>query len=263
MSPAGIDLGRNIYVVAATVARANWMPYVAATLVLVGTDVGSGYLYAPLPFAVLRALTLMIVGYSAYRMLLSDGAVRGWRAIATPKGRVPWRYAGVMLIILGPILFLGIVWTSPHTGHGPDGLASIGLGLVMVGSYAALYVLLGTALPEVADTGVASFRRAFDRGRAHYRRIAQSMLFGPWLFRTASLLVMMGLSAAGVQTEPFSLDSRAFTPLGLLPLVGFTACHVFAEVMTAVVLTRAYRRFMPVERAEVPAHALASAPIRG
>ena len=89
------------------------------------------------------------------------------------------------------------------------------------------------------------------------------MLLGPWLFRTASLLVMIGLSASGVETEPFSVDARAFSPLGLLPLLGFTACHVFAEVMTAVVLTRAYTRFTPPERAELPAGALASGPIRG
>lgn len=237
-----IDLERNIYAVAGAVVRANLGPCAFAAVLLALTDLGAGYLHAPLAFIVLRALVLMIVGYAAYRALLSEGAIRGWRAVATPDGRVPWRYAGIMLIILGPILLLGVVWTAPGSGVGPSGLSELVLGVGMVLAYAALYILVGTALPEVAERGDVALRDAFERGRAHYRRIGRAMVFGPWLFRVASLLVMIGLSLAGVTVDPFHAGSGAFQPAGLLPLLAFKASHVFAELMTAVVLVRAYRR---------------------
>lgn len=243
-----LDIERNIYAVALAVARANIGPCALAAVLLAGTDVGAGYLHAPLAFAVLRALVLMIVGYSAYRTLLSAGAIRGWHAAATPGGRIPWRYAGVMLIILGPILVLGVVWNAPGSGTGPSGWGEIALGVAMVLAYAALYVLFGTALPEVAERGTASLREAFERGRAHYREIGRALVFGPWVFRAGSMLAFVAINLAGVETDPFSLDARAFRPEGLLPLLAFKSTHVFAEVMTAVVLVRAYRRFLVVPR---------------
>ncbi len=239
----GVDIDRNIYAVAGRVAWANIGPCLAAAALLTLTDIGAGYLHAPLAFAVARALILMIVGYAAYRTLLSGGAARGWRAVATPEGNVPWRYAGIMVIILGPILLLGVVWTAPGGGIGPSGLAEIVLGLVMVITYASLYILFGTALPEVAERGVVSLRDAFERGRANYRRIGRAMVFGPWLFRVASILALLALNVSGVETDPFSLDARVLQPVGMLPLFAFKASHVFAELMTAVVLVRAYRRY--------------------
>lgn len=250
---AGLDIDRNIYTVAGGVAWGNLGPCAAAAVLLAATDIGAAYLHAPLAFATLRALILMIVGYAAYRMLLTGGAVRGWRAAGTPEGRIPWRYAGIMLIILGPILLLGIVWNAPGSGAGPTGLGEMALGVAMVVSYAALYILFGTALPEVAERGDVALRDAFDRGRAHYRRIGRAMVFGPWLFRVASLLVVIGLSLAGVQVGAFSLETQALQPAGLLPLLAFKGTHVFAEVMTAVVLVRAYRRYASLPEGAVSA----------
>lgn len=249
----GVDIDRNIYAVAGSVARANLGPCAFAAVLLALTDVGAGYLHAPLAFAVLRALILMLIGYAAYRALLSGGAVSGWTATATPEGRVPWRYVGIMLIILGPILLLGVVWNAPGSGAGPTGLAETVLGFAMVVIYAALYILLGTALPEVAERGEVSLRDAFERGRANYRRIGRAMVFGPWLFRVASMLLMVGLSIAGLQIDPFSLGARAFQPAGLLPLLVFKGTHVFAELMTAVVLVRAYRRYPTLPEGAVAA----------
>lgn len=248
-----IDIDRNIYGVAGRVAWANLGPCSAATLLLVATDLGAGYLHAPLTFAVLRALVLMIVGYAAYRALLSAGAIQGWRAAATPDGRIPWRYAGIMLIILGPMLFLGIVWTSPNAGTSMAGFQHVLLGFGMVILYAALYILIGTALPEVAERGEVSLRDAFERGRANYRRIGRAMVFGPWLFRVGSMALIVGVGLAGFDTDPYSLDARAFQPASLLPLLFFKASHVFAELMTAVVLVRAYRHY-----GALPSQALAA-----
>ena len=112
--------------------RHNWLPCGVAVVVLLASYVGAGYLHAPLVFPVMRSLVFMIVGYSVYRVLLSGGKVAGWRAVATDEGRVPWRYTGVMLMILTPILVLGIVWTAPGTGAGPSSINGMVFGVVMV-----------------------------------------------------------------------------------------------------------------------------------
>jgi hypothetical protein len=109
MTNQKFDLDRGIFPLAFSVVRCNWLPFCAAAVLLLLTNVSQGYLYAPLAFIVLRALTIMVVGYSAYRVLLTGGRVAGWRALDTDDGRIPWRYAGVMLMVLAPILILGIV----------------------------------------------------------------------------------------------------------------------------------------------------------
>ncbi len=248
-----IDLDRNLFALAFSVTRCNWLPCGVATLLLLASDVGDGYLDAPLAFAVLRALILMIVGYSAYRMLLTDGRVTGLRAAATDEGRIPWRFVGVRLIIFAPILILGIVWTAPGTGVGPSSLYEIVLGVAMVFVYAALYILLGTALPEVADTGDASLGAAFERGRTNYLAIGRRMVFGPWLFGAATVAAMIGLVFMRVTTDLFSVDAGVFQPAALGPMLLFKASHVFAEVLTAIVLVRAYRRYPVAPRDAVAA----------
>ena len=113
MNDRNIDLDRNLFLIAFSVARWNWMPCAVAALLLLATNTIMGFVDAPIALAVLRALLLMIVGYCAYRFLLSDGGASGWRAIATAQGRLPWRYGAMMLIILSPILVLGVVWNAP------------------------------------------------------------------------------------------------------------------------------------------------------
>lgn len=248
MGRRGLDIDDNIFRVALTVLRLNWMPCLVAVLLLLATSAGFGFIEAPLAFAVLRALILMIAGYSAYRCLLSGGALHGWRAVATAEGRIPWRYAGVLLIILSPVLVLGIVWTAPGTGTGPASVGEMALGVALVTAYAALYVLFGTALPAVAERGEAPLAEAFARGRRNFRRIGRDMVFGVWLFRAGSLLVMILLSLAGVETDFFPPGEAGFVTAAAGPMLLFNAAHVFAECLTAVVLVRAYRRY-PAEPA--------------
>jgi hypothetical protein len=205
--------------------------------------VGAGFLIAPLAFAATRSLIIMIVGYSAYRTLLTGGRVSGFRAIGTVAGRIPWRYAGIMLLILSPILLLGIIWTAPGSGAGPDSIAEIALGVMLVISYAVLYVLFGTALPEVAERGEVSLGEAFERGRSNYRVIAKAMVIGPWLFRAGSMLALILLNLAGVTVDLFHAETGALQAAALGPMLFFTTCYIFGEVLTAVVLVRAYRRF--------------------
>jgi hypothetical protein len=167
----------------------------------------------------------MIVGYSAYRTLSSGGRVTGIRAVGTSTGRVPWRYAGIMLLILSPILLLGIIWTAPGSSAGPD------------------YVLFGTALPEVAERGEVSLAEAFERGRSNYRVIAKAMVIGPWLFRAGSMLALILLNLVGVEVDLFQHQTGAFQMVALAPMLFFSTCYIFGEVLTAIVLVRAYRRF--------------------
>ncbi|HUS53018.1 MAG TPA: hypothetical protein VMY41_03315 [Thermohalobaculum sp.] len=251
MKNQNFDLDRGIFSLAFTVVRYNWVPCGGAALLLLVTNLGQGYLYAPLAFVVLRALIIMIVGYSAYRVLLTDGGVAGWRTLGTDGGRIPWRYAGVMLMILAPILILGIVWSAPGTGAGPSNPGQIVFGVTMTVGYAAIYVLLGTALPEVAERGEVVLGDAFQRGRTNYRAIAKSMILGAWLFRAGSVAALIIASLMGVPVDLFGGPTGGLQHAALLPMLMFTSCHVFAEVLTAVVLVRAYRRF-PVS----PSHAI-------
>jgi hypothetical protein len=252
MGRRAIDIDDNLFMVAFSVFRRNWMPCMAAVFLLLAANASVGFVSEPLAFAVLRALILMIAGYSAYRCLVTGGAVAGWRAVPAAEGRIPWRYAGVMLIILSPILVLGIVWTAPGSADGPSGFGEIVLGVALVVVYAALYVLLGTALPAVAEHGEAALADAFERGRRNYRAIGRSLVLGVWLFRAGSVLVMIGLSQAGVTTDFSAPGGGAFNVAAVGPMLLFNASHVFAECLNAVVLVRAYRR-IPVVPEEAAA----------
>ncbi|MFQ5565823.1 MAG: hypothetical protein ACE5EU_05615 [Paracoccaceae bacterium] len=252
MNDRNIDLDRNLFLIAFSIARRNWMPCAVAALLLLASNAIIGFVDAPLALAVLRALILMIVGYSAYRYLLSDGGVSGWRAIATAEGRLPWRYAGMMLIILSPILLLGIVWNAPGTGVGPSSLGEIVLGVVLVVIYAALYILVGTALPAIVERGEVSLVEAFERGRRNYRAIGRALVFGVWLFRAGSLLFMIVLSYLGVATDFFSPSTGAFNAAASGPMLLFMCSYVYAECLTAIVLVRAYRRFPVMPSGAVP-----------
>lgn len=246
-----IDIDRNIFTLGFSVMRCNWLPASIAVSLLLASYVGTGYIDKQLPFAVARSLLIMIIGFAAYRVLVSEGRISGIRALATDDGRVGWRYAGVMLMILTPILLLGIVWTAPGTGVGPSSLGEMGLGIVMVIAYGAGYILLGTALPEVVERGDVSLSEAIARGRQNYRVIGRWLVFGPWLFRAGSMLFMIILAKSGVTTDLFSGGYKGtFQPAALGPMLFFSTCYVYAEVLTAIVLVRAYRRFpVPVANA--------------
>jgi hypothetical protein len=248
-----IDLDRRLFPLAFSVMRRNWLPCGAAAVLLLASNVSDGYLHAPLAFPVLRSLIIMIVGYSIYRVLLSGGEVAGWRTVATDEGRIPWRYAGVMLMILTPILVLGIVWTAPGTGVGPSSIGEIVFGVAMVVAYACAYVLLGTALPEVAERGDVALGEAIARGRSNYRAIAMPMVFGPWIFRAATVAVLISASLMGVTVDLFDAGTGVFQPAALGPMLLFTTGHVFAEVLTAIVLVRAYRRYPAATQREAVA----------
>ena len=235
MKNRNIDVDRSLFSIAFSVMRRSWLPCGVAAVLLLAANVGEGYLDAP--------LIIMIVGYSIYRTLLSDGRLAGLGAMATDEGRVPWRYNAVMLMILTPILILGIVWTAPGSSGGPSTMSEIVFGVVMVILYATGYVLLGMALPEIAERGDVSLTRAINRGRANFRRISRAMLLGPWIFRVCTTLLMICLALTGVTIDLFDSHDGTFQPAAVAPILLFTSGHVFAEALTAIVLVRAYRRF--------------------
>lgn len=242
MAEREFDLDRNLFALAFAVVRGNAIPCAAATLLLLASNAVTGFIDMPFALAALRAMILILVGHSAYRFLLSGGGTSGWRAVATPEGGMPWRYAGVMLFILAPILLLGIVWNAPGTGIGPSTFGDLALGLVMVLVYVSLYILIGTALPAVAERGVAPLGEAFRRGRRNYLTIGRSLVLGVWLFRTGSLLVMIVLGVLGFTTDFFPPGQQDLQLAATWPMLFWMSCHVFAECLTAVVLVRAYRR---------------------
>lgn len=241
MRRRAIDINENLFLTALAVFRLNWLPYSLAALLLLAANASDGFLAAPLAFAVVRALILMIIGYAAYRCLLSGGAVSGWQAVSE-RGRIPWRYAGVMLIILSPIMVLGVLWIEPGKGASPDTLGQIGMGLALIVVYAMLYVLLGTALPAVVERGDAALGEAIARGRRNYAAIGRTLTIGVWLFRSGSMLALIGMNAAGVKTDFFDA-SGAFQAAAVGPMLLFNCSHIFAECLNAIVLLRAYRRY--------------------
>ncbi len=110
--------------------------------------------------------------------------------------------------------------------------------------YGAGYILLGTALPEVVERGDVSLYAAITRGLRHYREIGRALVFGPWLFRAGSMLFMIVLAKQGVKTDLFTYGYQGqFQPAALGPMLFFSGCYVFAEVLTAIVLVRAFKRF--------------------
>jgi len=243
MDERTIDLDRNLFAVAFSVFRGNWAPYATAILIWLASVAVTGVIEAPVGLALLRMALVVIVGHAAYRFLLSGGAVRGWRAIATADGRFPWRYAAVMLIILSPILILGIVWNAPGTGVGPGGLDEIGFCMAMVVIYVALYILVGTALPAVATHGRVSLGDTLRRGWRNYRAIGLSLVLGVWLFRIGSILVVVVLSSLGITVDFYPPGGGSFRPEAAGPMLFLMFSHVFAECLSATVLLRAYRRF--------------------
>ena len=259
MSTTTLDPDNGLFPSAFATVRATWQPFVAATFLMVIADLAQDFLPSPLPFAAFRALVLIIAGFAAYRALLSRGRIAVWTAAATETGRVPWRYAGIMLIILAPTLFLGVIWTAPggiadtsgaaasHAGATIGGvpviLVEIGLAPVLMIAYTVTYVLLGTALPETVERGEAPLRRTVARGWANYRRIALGLMFGPWLFRASMVVIIVMAGLAGFSTDFLNDHTGVIEPWALIPMMIFASGHVFAEVLTAVVLVRAYRRF--------------------
>ena len=101
--------------------------------------------------------------------------------------------------------------------------------------------------------GPVALGEAIARGRANYRAIAMPMVFGPWIFRAATVAILISASLMGVTVDLFDGNTGDFAPAALGPMLLFTTGHVFAEVLTAIVLVRAYRRFPAVPRDAVAA----------
>ncbi|HUS54769.1 MAG TPA: hypothetical protein VMY41_12290, partial [Thermohalobaculum sp.] len=76
-----IEIDDNVFLVAFSIVWRNRMPFAAAASILLATNAGHDFIDMPVAVAVLRALILMIVGYSAYRCLLSGGTIAGWQAV--------------------------------------------------------------------------------------------------------------------------------------------------------------------------------------
>ena len=58
MTKNKIDLDRRLLPLAISVMRCNWLPCGVAVVLLLVSNVGEGYLHAPLAFALLRSLIL-------------------------------------------------------------------------------------------------------------------------------------------------------------------------------------------------------------
>ena len=73
------------------------------------------------------------------------------------------------------------------------------------------------------------------------------MVFGPWVFSAAVMAAMIFANLMGVTVDLFK-GTGAFQPAGLGPKLLLTCSYVFAQVLTAIVMVRAYRRYPATKR---------------
>lgn len=241
VSVARIDLARPLYPLALSVLRLNLAPAVLALACLILLNVAQSFTGPTIALAPLRMLVMVMIAHAAYRVLLTAGEVHGMMALADPNGRAPLRFLGVMVLIFLPIVLIGAVWTTPGGPEALGGLVFLGAILVMVLAYGALLVLMGTALPELADTGHAHPGAALRRGLANYRRIARGLVLGPGLFGVVHGLALVAAGLLGLPQGAYNPETGAFSPGALAVLCVLLTGNLYSVTLAAVVLTRAYR----------------------
>lgn len=241
MSNARIDLARPIYPLALSVLRLNVAPAALVLAVLILLSMVQSFTGPSMALAPLRLACMVMFAHAAYRVLLTSGRVHGCIAFADPAGRAPLRFLGTMVMIFMPMVLIGAVWT---TDGGPELLGPrvfIGAILLMVISYGVLLVLMGTALPELADTGRTDPGAALRRGFSSYRTIARGLLFGPGLFGVAHGLVLVAVDYLGLPQGAYDAETGTFLPGALAVLSVILLGNLYSVTLAAVVLTRAYR----------------------
>ncbi len=244
---ARIDMSRGSWALAPDVVLRNGASFSLVTILLTATHMLQQWDFAPAAIPTIRMMLLIVTGFIAYRTLMSGGDKVGLSALLdAPRGDVT-RFAGVMLIILAPIVVLGLCLKIPALSAmlPPGGL--IPFMMLMVVTYGALMILLGTALPATAARGDATLRSAIRRGRAGYREIGRAMVFGPWLFSVLYSLALLSTQALGLPAMVGPGDSGWMVAVWLIAQLLSSAGHVFAAAMTAVVLSRAYQKAVRLE----------------
>ena len=78
--------------------------------------------------------------------------------------------------------------------------------------------------------------------------IAKALVFGPWVFGAGTMAAIVFAVWMGVMVELFDGHTGAFQPAGLGQSLLFYSSTVFVQVLTAIVLVRAYRRYPAAPR---------------
>ncbi len=236
-----VALSRPLYPLALAVLRLNAAPAALILAILLLLNIAQSFTGPTIAHAPLRLACIVMAAHAAYRVLLTGGEVYGCRALTAPGGRAPLRFLGTMVLIFLPIVLLGAVWTTPGGPEMIGGLYFIAAIFVMVVAYGVLLVLMGTALPELADTGHADPKASLKRGLANYRRIAWGILLGPGLFGMLHGAVLVVAGLLGLPQGAYNPETGVFSPGALAVLAILTLGNLYSVTLAAVVLTRAYR----------------------
>lgn len=240
-----VDLSRRLYPLAFRVLRENAAPAALLLSVLMLLNIVQGVAGPSVGLAPLRLGCLVLMAHAAYRVLLTSGAVQGMAALSDPNGRAPLRFIGVMVLIFLPMILIGAIWTTPGGPQMLGGFFFVGAILLMVLAYGALLVLMGTALPELAERGHADPAAALRRGLAGYRSIARGLVLGPGLFGVANGLVLVIAGYLGLPDGAYNPATGTFSPGALAVLTLLSLGNLYSVTLAAVVLSRAYRAEVP------------------
>ena len=230
---------------------------VGATLALNKEHVGEG---AQLIHVTAVMVTWGLLLYMAHTEILSPDC-RDRRFALKP---ILWFTALLILIYLLVMLsviaisgiLIGAIEDLPHgfelresSGPIPFDISdwrSLG-AIVLVGLAAAFagvltFVLLGTTLPAFVATNHSGFRRAFRRGRRQFFWMAGRLIAGPvFVVVCAGVLLSIVSDPPGTGDEWIAAYEFSNPGLAAITLLG-SLCIIYADVMIAVVLSRAYLR---------------------
>lgn len=186
-------------------------------------------------------LGVAFFSYLAHRTVLFDLRFGRWGKLVPAEGvYVPPESVGRFLVVsfihtaIALFVVLPVAWEVSDTFANPDvGALSI-LPVAALVSW-VLLTFLGTIYPAAADHEFPSLRRAVNAGRKTWTDVAWQLLLFPGLYGlVVTALTLTVLPSAG--------NAERWDPILIVLDALSTAALLEVQVMTAVILTRAYRR---------------------
>lgn len=186
-------------------------------------------------------LGIAIFSYLAHRTVLFDLHFGRWGKLDARGGAfIPPEAMGRFLVVSLAHTFLGMIVAIVGMAAFADVKANPGAAfwIILILVSTATWVLLsflGTIYPAAANHEFPSLRRAFNAGRKTWSTVALQLFLFPGLY----CLVLTALTLIVI---PSAGGAESWDPILIALDTLFTAALLEAQVMIAVILTRAYRR---------------------
>lgn len=151
--------------------RANAGPLAAAAAGMYLADRFTGWSEDPLIYFAGRVMLVGLTLFAAFpvhRTLLTEGQEAGWATLAGSTARARWGFLATVALFYLPFEAI-FTWLSSlddlHAGF------TLRTGLLTLAISAAVFVTLGTALPDAARGRPLALRAAWGRARATWGRV--------------------------------------------------------------------------------------------